>query len=217
MLEENDDTLCDAKELEYYNEWRQRTIFLPLSEINNIWEKYPTARIPENSSWYAIVNNEAELIELIGRVDGDLYPFLQNSIIKQVYLSDNGYTEERDDPCIMFDEDYTDEQDDKYTLFVKEANNQEEEWYSVNYNEFFERDTQLQLTKESSIRELIRDNIVLTDDAKHNIKYPLMLDYYYNRGEDRVGKYTINLVSLKTLTNMQPREGDMKIHFWGFL
>ena len=44
-----------------------------------------------------------------------------------------------------------------------------------------------------------------------------MLDYYYNSGDDRLGKYTIDLISLKPLTNMSPREGDVKIHFWSFL
>ena len=58
--------LCKMAErkndLDYYEEWRNRTTFFPLSEITKIWDIFPTCRIPHVSSWYAIANNEQELI-----------------------------------------------------------------------------------------------------------------------------------------------------------
>lgn len=188
--------------LEYYEEWRNRTTFFPLSEITKIWDMFPTCRIPSVSSWYAIANNEQELIGLIKRVEKYMDVFSQTGIIKQVYV--------REDP---------DDVDDGFTVHVDELEDTEEqiEFYTVDCNEFFSEDAQLQVTKNTELKDPYADFIVLTDDAKDGLAYPVMLDYYYNTGDDRLGKFTIHLITLKPLHNMAPREGDVKIHFWSFL
>lgn len=189
-----------ARSLRDYEKWRANVIFLPMSDLPDIWDKYPSCRIPKNSSWYAIINNEQELFDIMKRVE-DYNVFVRNNIIKQVYI--------KEDP---------DDNDDEYTIYVDETHTEEqEEFYTVDYNEFFSEDSQLQLTKQVQPKDPYRDIIVLTDATKGDITYPLMLDYYYNSGDDRLGKYTIDLISLKPLTNMSPREGDVKIHFWSFL
>lgn len=189
-------------DLEYYEEWRNRTTFFPLSEITKIWDMFPTCRIPSVSSWYAIANNEEELIGLIERVENYVDVFTRTGIIKQVYV--------REDP---------DDVDDGFTVFVDELEDTEEqiEFFTIDCNEFFEANSQLQVTKNTEPKDPHADIIILTDDAKEGLTYPVMLDYYYNTGDDRQGKFTIDLITLKPLHNMSPREGDIKIHFWSFL
>ena len=188
--------------MEYYEEWRNKTSFFPLSEITKIWDMFPTCKIPYASSWYAIANNEEELIGLIKRVENHVDIFSRTGIIKQVYV--------REDP---------DDVDEGFTVFVDELEDTEEqiEFFTIDYNEFFEAKSRLQVTKNTGPKDPYADIIILTDEAKEGLTYPVMLDYYYNTGEDRQGKYTIDLITLKPLHNMSPREGNIKIHFWSFL
>lgn len=185
----------DKQDRESYEEWKSRTIFLPMSEIDNIWTTYPTLRIPQHSSWYAVINNEEELINLIRRVDGDHESFVANFLIKRVYIKEEYYLDE----CIDTDHEM-------FIDFVETT--QQEEYYSVACNEYAKPSSQIEITKETEEYDQIRHTIVICDDLKDELTYPLMVNYYFNETEDRMSSYKINLTTFNPLVGMQFREGN---------
>lgn len=192
----------DRQNREDYEEWRNRTTFLPISDFENAWIKFPTLRLPQNSSWYAVVNNEEELINLIRRVDGDHESFIQNHLIKHVYIKEEYYLED----CVDTDHDM-------FIDFVETVD--QEEYYSMMVNEYAKPDSQLHITKETEEYNQIRNTIVICDDLKEDLTYPLMINYYFNEADDRMSSYTINLTTFNPLIGMQPRAGNVVICFRG--
>jgi len=200
MLDDHD--YLEEERREGHEEWRNQIIFLPVTELDNIFDTYPECRIPKCSSWYAIVNNEQELVDLIKRVDGEHDQFVQNGIIKQVFIKDDDDDNIDDDVTVHVDEI---EETDVVTYLLFDIN----EWFEIN--------SQLQLEPKIKPHDPYRDVIVFTDASREDLIFPLMLNYYYAQGGDRIGKYEVNLTSLKPLHGVGPRSGKVKIHFGDLL
>lgn len=179
-----------AQELAAYKKWQADTEQLPLSEFGRIASE-PSTILPARGGYYIVANNLEELTAFLCKIE-DLSAW--NQVVKDVY--------------VKYDDDDELESNEAW-IESQEAGWETREVRTIKFNEFYDFDQRLHVTKATmEVRKPAA--IVYRDDFLTDVTFPCLVQNSADGGYDRIGDWEMKHCQVMNLPGMAMRTGPVQ-------